>query len=402
MTGLEERARRVISRCRILAECSEEAGFVTRTFLSAPMHLVHAHLIRWTREAGLVTVVDAAGNLRARSGDSRSRRMLIGSHLDSVRHAGAFDGILGVVMGIELAELVDAPLEIAGFSEEEGVRFGTPFLGSRALVGTLDESALALRDSSGATVADAIRAFGLDPSKVPEARMVREVAGYFEVHIEQGPVLENLDLSVAIVDAIVGQSRLVVTFTGAANHAGTTPMPVRRDALAGAAEWILAVERAAQENLVATVGRVHLSPNASNVIPGSVILSLDVRHAEDSTRLRAVDALLACARQIAERRGLVVSTQPLLDQPAVPMDSTLTTQLAQAAEQEGHPPHRMPSGAGHDAMILAAHIPSAMLFLRSPGGVSHHPDESVRAEDVAAGLAVGARFLATVGATQFQ
>jgi allantoate deiminase len=317
-------------------------------------------------------------------------RLYLGSHLDTVPHAGAFDGILGVVMGVALVEQLRRRLsfhiEVIGFSEEEGVRFGIPFIGSRAFTGD------AVRD---ARVEDAIRAFGLDPSTINEAQADAGALGYLEIHIEQGPVLESLGLPLGIVDAIVGQSRVEVRFEGEANHAGTTPMLLRRDALAAAAEWITGVEREARAtgDLVATVGRVEARPGAGNVIAGSVGASLDVRHPEDAQRLSAVARLLRCAEQIGTRRNIAVSWEQRLDQPAVGMDPVLSEILERAVAESGHAVHRMPSGAGHDAMIAARRMPAAMLFLRSPGGISHHPDETVREEDVAAALAVGLNIL---------
>jgi allantoate deiminase len=314
---------------------------------------------------------------------------MLGSHLDTVPGAGAFDGILGVVAGIAVAGIRPAlPMEVVGFSEEEGVRFGMPFIGSRALAGTLDEAVLAQRDSSGVTVAEAIRSYGLDPEGIPAARLSPHVFGYLEIHIEQGPVLDSASLPLGVVEAIVGQSRFALTFEGSANHAGTTPMNMRRDALAAAAEWIARVEAfaGAEAGLVATVGALDVTPNAGNVIPGRVRASLDVRHASDEIRCAASGALLETAATIAARRRLDFEYTALLDQPAVEMDTALTDALADAVASTGYPMHRMTSGAGHDAMVLAPHVPSAMLFLRSPGGISHHPDESVLAEDVAAAL----------------
>ncbi len=369
------RAQQVIDWCRKLAALSEEPGRTTRTFLSPPMHEVHRQLGDWMRSFGMQVSVDAAGNLRGvLAGDGP--RLIIGSHLDTVPDAGAFDGILGVILGIALAEISSRSaqhpaIEVIGFSEEEGVRYGIPFIGSRALVGTLDAATIAL-------AAPAIREFGLDPDGIPGARFSPDTAAYLEFHIEQGPVLESLNLPLGVVDAVAGQSRLELTFQGQANHAGTTPMPLRRDALTAAAQWILQVERyaAAREGLVATVGRVHVEPNATNVVPGRVTLSLDVRHRCDETRLAAVRRLVESAPRWVEQ----------LDQPAVPMDAALTDRLAKAVEAAGYPVHYMTSGAGHDAMIIAPHIPSAMLFLRSPGGISHSPKESVLLEDVEAAL----------------
>jgi allantoate deiminase len=371
-------ADKVIRCCRELAAFTEEPGRTTRTFLSAPMRDVHRVLGEWMLGLGMQVRVDAAGNLRGLHGDARAPRLLIGSHLDTVPDAGAFDGILGVVMGIALMESQPKmAVEIVGFSEEEGVRFGLPFIGSRALTGTMDSGMIDC-------ASDAIRAFGLDPAELPGAKFAPETVGYLEFHIEQGPVLESLNLPVGIVDAIVGQSRLLVSFEGKANHAGTTPMTLRRDALVAAAAWILEVERRAlaTTGLVATVGALTVSPNAGNVIPGRVQASLDVRHACDATRHEAVTALLAR-----------IPHEVRVDHPAVAMDAELCELL-----DGGENLHRMTSGAGHDAMVMAPCVPTAMLFLRSPGGISHHPDESVLVEDVEAALRIGARFIERMGA----
>ncbi len=346
------------------------------------MHEVHRLLGDWMRSFGMQVSVDAVGNLRGvLAGDSP--RVMMGSHLDTVPNAGAFDGILGVVLGIALAEIASGherrpAVEVVGFSEEEGVRYGVPFIGSRALVGTLDAATIAL-------AAPVIREFGLDPQGIPDARFAAETAAYLEFHIEQGPVLESLQLPLGVVDAIAGQSRVEVTFDGQANHAGTTPMALRRDALVAAAEWIVRVEREARacDGLVATVGRLVVEPNASNVIPERVTVSLDVRHRCDDIRRGAVRRLVGAAARWEER----------LDQAAVPMDAGLRERLAKAVERAGYKVHHMTSGAGHDAMIVAPHIPSAMLFLRSPGGISHSPEESVLVEDVEAAMAVGERLL---------
>jgi allantoate deiminase len=386
----------VIGRCRVLAEFSEEPGFTTRTFLSEPMHAVHAQLRTWMEQAGMSVFTDHAGNLRGVYPSARpaAPRLFIGSHLDTVPRAGAFDGILGVMLGIALIERLGGrrqpfAIEVVGFSEEEGVRFGVPFIGSRALIGDIDDE---LRARIGATIA----AFGLDPSRIGEARVREDAIGYLEFHIEQGPVLESLHLPLGIVEAIAGQSRLEVVFAGKANHAGTTPMNLRQDALAGAAEWITTVERQAHviPGAVGTVGRIAVSPGAGNVIPSSAAASLDVRHANDAVRRDLVARLLRCAEQIAASRCLKVSSEHRLDQPAVAMDSTLTQLLERAVSSTGRPIHRMTSGAGHDAMIVARRMPAAMLFLRSPGGISHHPDESVLPADVVDALDVGMRFLA--------
>jgi allantoate deiminase len=395
-------AGEIVSRCRNLASHSEEARGLTRTFLSGPMRGVHSEVGRWMKDGGMSVCVDPVGNIRGcyPGADPNAPGLIIGSHLDTVPNAGAFDGPLGVLLGIGLVELLagralEFPIEVIGFSEEEGVRFGVPFIGSRALAGDIDDDLLARRDAGGVSVAQAIRDFGLDPSRTAEASMSTGGLGYLEMHIEQGPVLEALGLPLGVVESIVGQSRLEIRFEGQANHAGTTPMHARHDALAGAAEWMMAVEREARAvaDLVATIGRIDAKPGAGNVIPGEAMLSLDVRHPEDRVRHETVDRFLGCARQIATRRGLSISREMRLDQPSVAMDERLTAALARAVEASGRPVHRMHSGAGHDAMIMARRMPAAMLFLRSPGGISHHPDESVLVEDVAAALAAGVRFL---------
>lgn len=400
---MRELAQKVVWVCNDLALCSEERGRTTRTFLSQPMRDVHQILGGWMRDLGMQVTVDAAGNLRGLHGDPEKPRLLIGSHLDTVPDAGAFDGVLGVAMGIALVEAVPGmPIEVVGFSEEEGVRFALPFIGSRALAGTLDAAALAKRDPDGVSVKEAMLRYGLDPDDLPNAKLAPQVAGYLEFHIEQGPVLDNADLPLGVVDSIVGQSRWLITFSGKANHAGTTPMDMRQDALAAACEWITAVEQFAkwEPGLVATVGAIDVTPNAGNVIPGKVRASLDVRHTADEVRHESVRALLSKATLIAERRDIGLLLEERLNQPAVAMDAGLRDKLARAVEAGGYPLHRMSSGAGHDAMILAPCVPSAMLFLRSPGGISHHPEETVREADVLAALDAGLRFIADLG-TQY-
>jgi allantoate deiminase len=389
-------ARTAVERCRLIASHTEEPGRITRTYLSAPMKDVHEILGGWLSEAGCEVRIDAVGNLRATRGTDQEVRptFVIGSHLDTVPDAGAFDGILGVVLGLALLEdlaghSLPYAIELIGFSEEEGVRYGVPFIGSRAVVGTLDASLIE-------RISGAIRDFGLDPARIPEAKLPGNVFGYLEFHIEQGPVLEHLGLPLGVVDGVAGQSRLMLHFEGKANHAGTTPMALRHDALAGAAEWIGAVERIAHEvrALVATVGRIAVEPGAGNVIAGAAHASLDVRHISDEVRQRGVRSILETAEAIAQRRGLGLRTEPCLDQSAVAMDAEFTARLWRAATAEGLPARSMTSGAGHDAMIIAPHFPAAMLFVRSPGGISHHPDETLNMEDVEAALVCGSRLLA--------
>jgi allantoate deiminase len=396
-----ESAQVVLERALALASHTEEPGRLTRTFLCPAMHAVHENVRGWMERAQMTVHIDHAGNIRGRyGGRPDAPSFIIGSHLDTVPDAGKFDGPLGVLLGIALIELLDGrelpfPIDVVGFSEEEGVRFGVPFIGSLALTDGLDETTLVRRDAQGISVKDVIENFGLDPSRVSGAALSPRSLGYLEFHIEQGPVLDTLNLPLGIVRAIAGQTRAEVRFSGHANHAGTTPMHLRRDALACASEWIVGVEREAcsTTDLVATAGRVDVVPGAANVVPGCATVTLDVRHPRNQVRESAVDRLLAEAQTIAARRGLTASSAIKLNQSAVDMDASLTAVLAEAVEQSGFRVHIMTSGAGHDAMIMARRMPAAMLFLRSPGGVSHHPDESVLIEDVAAALTVGAAFL---------
>ena len=400
MDSVMRLAEEVMARCRLLASYSERAEGLTRTFLSAPVCDCHLLISKWMRALGMRVATDAIGNLRgvyAGAGDE-TRRLLIGSHIDTVPDAGAFDGVLGVMLGLALVaglagKRLPYEIEVIAFSEEEGVRFRTPFLGSRAVTGALSASDPELVDEHGVTIAQAIRDFGLDPARIGEARIdARRAIGFVEFHIEQGPVLDEAGVGTAVVEAIAGQSRFDVTFRGAANHAGTTPMQRRRDALAGAAEWIGAVEREAlaTDGSVATVGSIVCIPNAGNVIAGEARVSLDVRHRADEVRLSLVKRLLDFAEEIAARRNLKVAWNERLNEPAIQMDPDLLQLAARTT------PFRMVSGAGHDAMILAAVVPSLMFFLRSPGGISHHPDESVRVEDVASAILAGLGLLAEI------
>jgi allantoate deiminase len=397
-----DRADGIIARCRQLATCTEVAGETTRLFLTPPMREVHALLKGWMGATGMTVRIDAIGNLRGvwpgLTGDCP--RLLIGSHLDTVPNAGAFDGILGVVLGLAVVEQLRGQhlpfaIEVIGFSEEEGVRFNKPFLGSLAMIGRLDAETLARTDRNGITVIDAIRNFGLDPANLSGAVMSERSLAYLEFHIEQGPILESEAASLGIVEALVGQTRMQLTFTGQANHAGTTPMHLRHDAMAAAADWIVAVETYANANagLVATVGKVETSPGAGNVIAGRVTASLDVRHVDDHTRQTTVSSLIDIANSAGAKRGVQVSVQTQLEQSAVPLNPHLAQLLQKAAENEGFPSRRMTSGAGHDAMIVSERLPSTMLFLRSPGGLGHHPDESVFPQDVEAALATAMEFL---------
>jgi allantoate deiminase len=382
---------------------SEVLGRTTRRFLTPPVADVHTHLHARMTALGMSVTVDAAGNLRGLWQSTSAPRLILGSHIDTVPDAGAYDGVLGVVLALELVEqaqreALPLAIEVIAFSEEEGVRFGIPFIGSRAVAGRFDSALLSLRDAEGVSLDDALRNFGLDPAGLDDAIVSTEAVGFLEIHIEQGPVLEAENLSLALVTAIAGQTRLEVAFTGQANHAGTTPMHLRQDAVAAAAEWISIVESLARSHsgpssLVATVGKILVEPNAGNVIAGRASVSLDIRSDRDAIRQAAQEELLRKAESVATKRGVVCASRMLLEQPAVSMDEQFTAILAESVEAAGYPPRQMPSGAGHDAMVMATRLPTAMLFLRSPGGISHHPAESVREQDVAAALHAATIFL---------
>jgi allantoate deiminase len=409
-------ARTVLERCDLLARCSEGPGCLTRRFATPALEEARDLVDGWMREAGLHTRRDPLGNLFGRRpGDHLSggrpggeRTLMLGSHIDTVRDAGRYDGPLGVLVALACAERLretELPfaLEIAAFADEEGVRYGTGYLGSSVPAGRFDEAWLERVDADGTTLADAIRAWGARPETIADGRRTpEEVLGYAEVHIEQGPVLDDRDLPVGVVTGIAGQTRARVTFTGRAGHAGTTPMEGRRDALAAAAEWIAAVEAVARDDdgLVATVGELTAEPGAPNVIPGRVTASLDVRHPEDGPRERAVAALRERAVRIAAARGLETAWDELQSTAAVPCSPELTEALAAAVTDAGHEAPRLASGAGHDAAMMATIAPVAMLFVRCAGGVSHHPDESVRPGDVDVAIDVTTRFVERLAAAQ--
>jgi len=399
---IHKRAEEAIARCRRLASFSEDHESTRRTFLSPPMRDCHNEIAGWLETLGMPVHVDAAGNLRASypAAESGVPRLLVGSHLDTVPNAGAYDGVLGVMLAVSLLEALHPRrlpfgIDVVGFSEEEGVRFGVPFIGSRAMVGRLDEELLKIQDGEGVSVRKAIEQFGLNPAEIPLARVRDEYFGYIEFHIEQGPVLEELGKPLAVVESIAGQSRLGFTFLGRSNHAGTTPMHLRCDALAGVAEWISAVESLARNTagLVATVGRIEAKPGATNVIAGEAQVTLDVRHGSNEIRIQAVKDLVERAQEIATRRGLTLRWKTLLEQSAVAMDPFLIAEIERAIRKTGDEPHRMVSGGGHDAMILAEKVPASMIFLRTPGGISHDPSESVAVEDVEKAIECGLHLL---------
>jgi allantoate deiminase len=397
-------------RIDLLARVSDERGGTTRTFLSPAMRRANALVAGWMKGAGLSVREDSLGNLigRTRAPTAGRRTLILGSHLDTVRDAGRFDGPLGVLLPIAAIEMlrsagVSLPfdVEVVGFSEEEGVRFSGSYLGSKGFAGRLRKADLRLRDSKGMTVGQVLLAHNRGRFSIPgPAHSRSELIGYLEVHIEQGPVLESKGLAAGVVSAISGQTRGTITFGGHAGHAGTTPMRLRSDALAGAAEFIVAVERLARSHapLVATVGRISAHPGSSNVIAGSAELSLDVRHPSDAKRRAALRSLVAAGRAIAGKRGLSFSFARTQDNDAVECSAELTALLSRSVRARQGRSVALASGAGHDAVVVSAIAPVAMLFVRCRKGLSHHPDEFVAPRDIAAALGIVVDFLGRMAA----
>lgn len=392
MTGT---AADVLARCATLGEISEEPDRLTRRVATPALAKAGEVVARWMEDAGMRTRRDAVGNVIGRHGGGE-RPLVLGSHLDTVPNAGTFDGPLGIVAAIAVVERLAAggpqpscPVEVVAFADEEGTRFGTSYLGSAAYVCAFEPAWLDHVDGEGITLRDALRALGGEPESALEAS-APGLSGYLEIHIEQGPVLEREGLPVGVVTAIAGQTRARIVLTGEAGHAGTLPMDARHDALAAAAEAVLAVERhgRAEPGLVATVGALALSPNVGNVVAGEVRMLLDMRHADDGVRRRAAEEVRADVEGIAAARGVDATWTTRYDTPAAVLDATLRGRLADALQMQGIPVRDLVSGAGHDAVVLSRICPAAMLFVRCAGGISHDPRESVSEQDVAVALDV--------------
>jgi allantoate deiminase len=391
----------IVGRINRLAAISETPEQLARVFLS-PEHRIAADLILdWMREAGMAAHLDAIGNVCGRYEGDRPGLpcLMLGSHYDTVRDAGKWDGPLGLLTAIScVADLnrrgrrLPFAIEVVGFADEEGVRFASTLLGSRAVAGTFVESALGARDRDGISMREAMVNFGLDPEHIgAAARTRRELLAYVELHIEQGPVLEQKNDPVGVVTAIAGATRLAAKLTGMAGHAGTVPMALRRDALAGAAECIAMVEEFCQTDqagLVGTVGYIDAKPGATNVIPGLVSFTLDVRAPTDPHRKMAVADIVRRIEAIAKRRNLALQLDVTHENRTVPCAPWLKAQVADAVAAEGFAVFELPSGAGHDGMAMIDVADIAMLFVRCRGGISHHPDEHVETADVDAGARV--------------
>jgi allantoate deiminase len=403
------RVENIIGRIQELAAISETASGITRRYGTPAARDAGNKVLDWMRQAGLDTRIDAIGNIRGRwlADDPAAKTLVIASHLDTVVNAGGWDGPLGVVTGLEIIEnlirrgkRLSCHIELIAFCDEEGVRFHTTYLGSRVVAGNFDPQTLQYRDQEGITLAEAIAAAGgnmdnLDAEAIPADRWL----GYFELHIEQGPILYERKIPVAVVKAIAGQMRGEVIFTGMAGHAGTVPMAMRRDALCGAAEFILAAEgeaAAAGGGFLATIGKLRITDPASNVIPGQVSCSIDIRSADAHSLLAAQDSLKTLAEAIGARRSLSVQWQVIQSSSPVSCDGHLKDILARAIKNAGYEVLELVSGAGHDAVPVSAVAPVSMLFVRCYKGISHHPLEDVEPSDLAAALAVAEDFIINI------
>ena len=407
-TGLQKSllGDEIVSRINRLGDISETPEHLARIFLT-PEHRAAADLIlSWMRDAGMAAHLDAIGNVCGRYEGERPGLpcLMLGSHYDTVRDAGKWDGPLGVITAIScVADLntrgrrLPFAIEVVGFADEEGVRFASTLLGSRAVAGTFVESVLGGKDRAGLSMREAMIAFGLDPDHIgAAARAPGELLGYVELHIEQGPVLEAKRLPVGVVTAIAGATRLAASMTGMAGHAGTVPMALRHDALTGAAKCIVAIEelcRTDPDGLVGTVGYINAMPGATNVIPGKVSFTMDIRAPTDTHRRKAVADIVRRIESIAKARALGLQLDITHENRTVPCAPWLKAQVADAVAAEGYPVFELPSGAGHDGMAIIDIADVGMLFVRCRGGISHHPDEHVETADADAGARVLLRLI---------
>ena len=394
-------AARALLRCKTLSGLSQMQGGIHRVYLSKEHKECNRVTAEWMAEAGMQSWQDEVGNLwgRLASSNPNAKRLIIGSHLDTVPNAGAFDGILGVLLGIEVAALahtlkLDLPfhLDVVGFCDEEGTRFATTLIGSKALANEFYPQWLNIQDTNGISMRQAMLDFGLNPDDYAKAALNKnELLGYWETHIEQGPVLESVNQALGVVTAIAGAKRAMITLSGQSGHAGTTPMNLRQDSLVGCAELTLAIEQLAKNasnGEVATVGQIHARPGATNVIAGKTTISLDARAQNDADLAVLLNAIHTRTDQIATSRNLTLDWQWTHAADAVACDTQIQQLFSSACKLNNQASPSLASGAGHDAMAIAPICPVGMLFIRSPGGISHHPAEAVIDEDVTKALSV--------------
>lgn len=404
MSNFSSYAEQVYKRCDALALHSQSYEGMDRRYLTEEHALANLQVSQWMGAAGMETWLDEAGNQWGKypSDLPDAPSFLMGSHIDTVPNGGIYDGILGILIPISLVQYlhdnnIKLPfhLEVVAFGDEEGTRFGTTLLGSRAITGLWQEQWANLVDGNGVSIKQALESFGCDFEQIHKASRLKDrILGFLETHIEQGPVLEAEDLPVGNVSGIAGAKRFQISLKGQAGHAGTVPMNMRQDALVASAEMVQAIEEIATEvGVVATVGRLAAYPNAVNVIPGDVEFSLDIRSEIDTRRDTALNILQQVLAQIAHKRHVELSWKTTHSANAVACDPKLQHMISGAISEAGFRPTTMPSGAGHDAMALADICPVAMLFVRCDKGISHHPAESIIQEDVEAALEVLANFI---------
>lgn len=399
-------ANTILQRINELASISEEPGVITRTYGTEAFMKGRTLVAHWMQQAGLQTHIDNIGNVRGRlpARSPEAKTLVIGSHIDTVINAGKFDGPLGVLLGLSLLEQLiqqRTPLpfhiELIAFCDEEGCRFHTTYLGSKVVAGSFDNTLFGKQDAKGITLQEVIRNMGGHTAVLAQdAIPAKDWLGYFEIHIEQGPVLFEKDIPVGIVTAIAGQKRIAITFKGEAGHAGTVPMNMRNDALCAAAEFILEVERFAASHLqpvVATVGTLQIPHAASNVIPGEVQCTLDLRCANQQILNSCFTHLEQLGSAICQQRQIQFLWQPVQESSSVACNASLMYLLGQSVQQAGHEVIKLVSGAGHDAVAIAPVAPVAMLFVRCFKGISHHPLEDVELKDLAAAVQVSAAFI---------
>lgn len=406
MNDYLQRAEKILVRINELASITEEQGCVTRTY-GTPAFVEGRSLVKkWMETAGLQTTIDAIGNVRGKlAGENpNAKTFVIGSHIDTVVNAGKFDGPLGVIMGIDLLEQfiqtkikLSFNIELIAFCDEEGMRFQTTFLGSKAVAGSFDKSILEKKDKNEITLRKAIHAIGGDATKIEEDAIAADKwLGYFEIHIEQGPVLYKKNIPVALVTAIAGQCRAEIIFTGIAGHAGTVPMDMRHDALCCASEFALATEAYALENknnLVATVGKLEVVHAAGNVIAGKVICSLDVRSADASVLSTSLESIKRKCEEICNGRNIMMRWNVILQTKPVICNEQLNALLTQSITEKKYEVVSLVSGAGHDAVPISELAPVSMLFVRCFEGISHNPLENAEIKDIAAAIEVSDNFL---------
>lgn len=406
MNGISQRTEKILARINELAAISEEEQAITRTFGSPAFVKGREKVFHWMSEAGLQTYIDNIGNVRGKAISSKAGALtfIIASHIDTVVNAGKFDGPLGVMMGLDIVEAlirsgIELPfhIELMAFSDEEGVRFHTTFLGSRVVAGSFDNSLLEKKDDQGFTIHQAIEVIGGNPALlINDALAKRNCMGYFEMHIEQGPVLYEKNIPAAIVTSIAGQARIEIIFTGMAGHAGTVPIDMRQDALCCAAEFILETEKFAleeKEDMIATIGKLQIVHSASNVIPGEVVCSLDIRSADKDILMASVEKLQQTCVTVCSKRNINFSWNIIQQTEPVPCDKEMNELLACCVKEAGYEKIFLVSGAGHDAVAMSSIAPVCMLFVRCFKGISHNPLEHAEEKDIAAALEIADRFI---------